>query len=78
MWRRSWKRKGSRFAASRARSLCHPVRNLTITISSTALTESHALKTEAKTLTHLNLTVITTNTTAKHATIHLQTKSLAG
>ena len=59
-------------------TLRHPVRSLSITISSTALTESDALKAKAKTLTHLHLTVITTNTTDKHTTIHVQTKRMAG
>jgi hypothetical protein len=57
-------------------TLRHPVRSLTITIRSTALTESRALKAKAKTLTHLNLTVITTNTTAKHTTIHAVVRHL--
>ncbi|HUE28743.1 MAG TPA: hypothetical protein VMP89_18355 [Solirubrobacteraceae bacterium] len=58
-------------------ALRHPVRSLTITISPAALIESAALKAKAKTLTHLNLTVITTNTNNKHTTIHVVLRHFA-
>ncbi|HUE28744.1 MAG TPA: hypothetical protein VMP89_18360 [Solirubrobacteraceae bacterium] len=58
-------------------TLRHPVRSLTITIGSAALTETAALKAKAETLTHLRLTVITTNTANKHSTIHVVTTSAA-
>jgi hypothetical protein len=58
-------------------TLHHPARSLTITIDSSALTETAALKAKAKTLRHLHLTIITTNTTTKHTTIHVQSRRLA-
>jgi hypothetical protein len=53
------------------------VSSLTVTIKTTALKESAALKAKAKRLKRLPLTVITKNTKGKRTTIHVQITNLA-
>ena len=59
-------------------TLRHAVSRLTVTIHSTALNETAALRAKARSgrLKSLRLTVVTRNTKARRATIHVQIKNL--